>query len=87
LRFNAKVKKAIDLNKSLMYSGTMKLLLNTKKIQKELERQGKTKAWLARQLGISRQNLHYILTARPVSKTVRMAEVFEFEPKDLITYE
>jgi len=58
--------------------------LNTEKIKKELERIGETQAWLAKQLGVSRQRVYQILSDGSIKNADRLGRVFDIEPKDLI---
>ncbi|MFW5908030.1 MAG: helix-turn-helix transcriptional regulator [Desulfosalsimonas sp.] len=65
----------------------MKSILHTQKIQDELSQRGKSQAWLAKQMGVSRQRLYHILKHRPITQADCIAKVLGYEPKDLITYE
>jgi len=60
------------------------LQLNTKKIKNELKRIGKNKRWLAEQIGVSKPMVSYIFKNKPISFAVKIAEIFDIDPKDLI---
>jgi hypothetical protein len=62
--------------------------LNTVKIELELERIGKTKAWLAAQMGAKKQWIHRRLKENNSGCTLKTIEKFGvalgIDPKDLI---
>jgi hypothetical protein len=59
--------------------------LNTEKIDNELKRLGKSRAWLAHKIGISRQLLYYRLDKRIFIGVEDIAKALDFyDGKDLI---
>ena len=62
--------------------------LNTKKILTELTRLDKNQSWLARQMGVSRSWINYIMTQSDRSFTFRtvdkIAKALNLDSKDLI---
>ncbi len=61
-----------------------KLLLHTDKIDKELNRLGKSRTWLAEQVDISRQAMSRIFKDKPITQAERIGKVLGIEPRDLI---
>ena len=62
----------------------MELLLNTDKINKELEERKRSKAWLAGEIGVSRQTLYYALENKTVAWAGRIGAVLKIDPFKLI---
>ncbi len=62
----------------------MKLQLNIKKVERERNRLGLSKTQLAKKMGISKQNLHYILKNKLIAHAYKFGEVFDLHGKDLI---
>jgi plasmid maintenance system antidote protein VapI len=61
--------------------------LNVKKIELELERIGKNQVWLAREMKVKRQWVHYLMnsTNGTTLKTIeRIGKALGVDPKDLI---
>ena len=58
--------------------------LNIEKINRELERIGKNRHWLAKQIGIMPQLIYYWFRAESVRGAEPIAKVLMMEPKDLI---
>jgi hypothetical protein len=61
-----------------------KLQLNTDKIQKELDRIGKNRAWLATQMGNTQAMVNYLFDKKPLSLAPKLARIFNMDAKDLI---
>lgn len=61
-----------------------KLQLNTDKIQNELDRLGKNRAWLAKQMNNTQAMVNYLFEKKPLSLAVKLADIFGLEPKDLV---
>lgn len=59
--------------------------LDTAKIKRLLKIHNKNKSWLARQLGMTRQGIHYHLESRSLKSADKIAKVFGLKGKDLIT--
>ena len=62
----------------------MELLLNVEKINKELEARKRSKAWLAGEIGVSRQTLYYALENKTVSWAGKIGAVLKIDPFKLI---
>ena len=62
----------------------MHMELNTNKIYKELRRLGKSQSWLAKEAGMSRQLLSYLLKAKSLKGIENIGRVLDIEPRDLI---
>jgi hypothetical protein len=62
----------------------MELKLNVEKIEKELERLGKSKYWLAKQAKRSPQIVLYWLDTASLRGAEPIAQVFNIDPKDLV---
>ena len=60
------------------------LELNTDKIKAEMERLGVRKGWLAKNLGMTPAMTNYIMDKKPVGFAIRIANLFNLDPKDLI---
>jgi len=58
--------------------------LNVDKIEKELKRRGKNRSWLARKIVVDRSTVHYWMNTKTIVGVEKIAEVLEYEPKDLI---
>ena len=58
--------------------------LNTKKIDAELKRLGKSWTWLSIQLNMSRQRVLYWRRAKSIKGAEPIAKLFRIDPKDLI---
>lgn len=58
--------------------------LNTDKILQELERLGKTKTWLAEQIGVYPSWITHIFKDKPITQAERIGKVLGIEPRDLI---
>lgn len=58
--------------------------LNTEKILSELKRLGKTKGWLADQMGVFPSWITYILEKKPITQADRIGRALGIEGKDLI---
>ena len=77
-------KNFLDIKFLLVYSISMKL--NTEKIYRELSRLGWKKSRLAKELGITRQGVHYYLSSKPtVWKVEKLADVLGLDAKDLLS--
>jgi len=61
-----------------------KLVLNTEKIQSELDRLGKGKKWLANKMGNTQAMVTYVFKKKPISFAVKFGKIFDLDPKDLI---
>jgi len=61
-----------------------KLVLNTAKIQNELDRLGKNKTWLAKKMGNTSAMVTYAFKYKPISFAVKFGRIFDLDPKDLI---
>ena len=61
-----------------------KLQLDTDHILRELQLTNQSVAWLARQLGVSRQAMHETLRRRPITFADKVGNVLGINPKDLI---
>jgi hypothetical protein len=61
-----------------------KLELNTDKIKSEMARLGVKKNWLAKKLKNTPAMVTYIFKYKPITFADRLAEIFNFDPKDLI---
>jgi len=60
--------------------------LNTEKIYRELSLLGWKKSRLAKELGITRQGVHYYLSSKPtVWKVEKLADVLGLDAKDLLS--
>jgi len=76
---------SIDLFENPLYNYPMKTLdLNTDKIKAEMERLGVKKGWLAKKLNMTPAMTNYIFNKKPVSFAVRIAEILNLDPRDLI---
>ena len=62
----------------------MKILLNTKKINAEINRLGWSKAKLANEMKISRQLLNYYFRTRSVYCAGKFGKALNLDPKDLV---
>jgi hypothetical protein len=60
------------------------LELNTDKIKSEMARLGVKKNWLAKKLENTPAMVTYIFKYKPITFADRLAEIFNFDPKDLI---
>jgi DNA-binding Xre family transcriptional regulator len=62
--------------------------INIQKIKKEMAKNGWNYTRLAKEMGISKQRLHFIFSPKYKSHTLRtierFAQVLELEPKDLL---
>ena len=58
--------------------------LNVEKIEKELARIGKKKAWLAKKCVVANSHLHYWFKTRTIKAAEPIAEVLGYDPKDLL---
>lgn len=61
-----------------------KLILNTDKIQMELDRLGKNKLWLAQELKWHRQFVSDVFKRKPITQAAKIATALKLDPKDLI---
>ena len=60
--------------------------LNIEKINRELTLLGWNKSRLAKELGITRQGVHYYLSSKPtVWKVEKLADVLGLDAKDLLS--
>jgi len=62
----------------------LKLKLNTDKLKKEMKRLKVNRTWLAKQLKVSPGMITYVFDNKPFSYAVKLAPIFDMEPKDLI---
>lgn len=63
------------------------MILNRKKIELELERLGKTKSWLAREMGATRQWIDQIInddSGKTLETISKIGKALGVDPKDLI---
>ena len=60
------------------------LRLDLNRIYKEMNKRGWTKAELARQTGLSKQLIQYILENDSLKRVHKIAKAFDVDPKDLI---
>ena len=75
----------VDFSKTTIYHISMKTLeLNTDKIKSEMDRLGVRKGWLAKKLKMTPAMTNYIFNKKPVGFAVRLADIFQLDPKDLI---
>jgi hypothetical protein len=59
--------------------------LNVLKVRYELFKIDKSKAWLAGQIGVSRQNFHYCLRRKGLQHVETIAGVFKINVNDLLS--
>ena len=65
----------------------MELLLDTNKIKNELAKEKRSMAWLAGEIGVSRQLLYYALDKRSVTWAGKIGAVLKIDPFKLIQKE
>ena len=70
--------------KNSRMSSMKTLKLNTKKILAEMDRLGMNQTALAVKMGITRQRVHAILKTKAPMASVKIAKIFDLQPKDLI---
>ena len=58
--------------------------LNTYKIEKELERLGKNKTWLAEQMGVYPSWVTHVFKEKPITQAEKIGKILDIDPKDLI---
>ncbi len=58
--------------------------LNTDKILSELKRLGKTKTWLAEQVGVYPSWITHVFKEKPITQAERIGKALGIEPRDLI---
>ena len=58
--------------------------LNTLKLRVRLAELDKPKAWLAREIGISRQYMHHIIKCKKVNHIQKIASVLGIDAGDLV---
>ena len=67
------------------FDGVMIMKINKRKIEIEIKRRGLKKAWIAEQLGISRQGLYYVLRdCRTFGPVEKLGKLLGINPKDLL---
>jgi predicted transcriptional regulator len=76
---------SFDIKIIIMYTGIMRL--NTEKIKKEMARLNWTQTRLAKEMGVKRQYVQYMLKSgtNPTIKTInRFAAALDVSPMDLV---
>ena len=58
--------------------------LNTQKIRIELAIINKSQAWLAKQMGYTRQYINFLMKRKSVLRVNEMATILGIDPNDLI---
>jgi len=59
--------------------------INRTKIRVELAKRNKKKTWLARELGITRQGMHYIFESGSLKRLSDIARILEVDEHELIS--
>jgi len=77
--------REIYLDTALIFYYKADMELNTKKIESELKRTGKSKYWLAKKIGVPIQNVLYWMKTKSLKGADPIAVALGYEdPKDLI---